>query len=270
MKTYISTGIGDMVFLDSILTLEEKATMTEIYWACRFGKDLVPLLENNPDYPNLTDQYTIDDEVGKAEMAKIQPIAVPFWHFRPDYQPNFSVGLRLFGLTEDEVQAVDASGCFDDPTRPFVGSSFIKNAKPVDIKNYIVFHWPTSTRPRSDIATISNEDWQFVDNLSKDKGMRVMVIADSQIDVPLHNYELLVKPDIHYIVDLIASCDYYAGCDSFCAHLASKVLPKEKLFVKSHEGGIKDKLLNTPFARVFLPHPPEDVAQFYKPYIGHP
>ena len=85
MKTYISTGIGDMVFLDSILTLEEKATMTEIYWACRFGKDLVPLLENNPDYPNLTGQYTIDDEVGKAEMAKIQSIAVPFWHFRPDY-----------------------------------------------------------------------------------------------------------------------------------------------------------------------------------------
>ena len=90
------------------------------------------------------------------------------------------------------------------------------------------------------------------------------------LPISLQNYELLVKPDIHYIVDLIASCDYYAGCDSFCAHLASKVLPKEKLFVKSHEGGIKDKLLNTPFARVFLPHPPADVAQFYKPYIGHP
>ena len=37
MKTYISAGIGDLFFLDSILTTEEKESITEIYWACRFG-----------------------------------------------------------------------------------------------------------------------------------------------------------------------------------------------------------------------------------------
>lgn len=270
MKTYISTGIGDMVFLDSILTLEEKSSITEIYWACRFGKNLVPLFEDNPDYPNLFKQHTIDDEIGKSEMAKIQPIAVPFWHFRPDYEPNFSVGLRLFGLNRDEVQAIDVTGCFMDETRGFSGSSLIKNANPLELENYILFHYPTSTRPRSDIATISNDDWMFIEKLSLEKKMKVLVISDHEINPPLSNFELLVNPDIKYIVDLVASCNYFAGCDSFCAHLASKVLPKENLFIKSHEQNIKNKLLTTTFARAFLPHPPEDVAQFYKTYIGYP
>jgi hypothetical protein len=270
MKTYISVGIGDMVFLDAILTPEEKATISEIYWACRFGKCLIPLMENNPDYPNLVAQYTIPDEVGQQAMATLDPVAIPFWHFRSDFARNYEVGLSLFGLNPNEVQAVDAAGCFTDRSRGFVGSSFLKNAKPLDIGNYILFHYPTSTRPRSDIASISLEDWNFVDQLSKEKNLKVIVISDVSIDVPLSNYEHLINPDICYIVDLVASCTYYAGCDSFCSHLASKALPKENIFIKSHEANITEKLLNTTFARAFLPYSPEDVSTFYKTYIGYP
>lgn len=65
MKTYLSVGIGDMCFLDSILTKKEKESISEIYWACRFGYVIKELLESNPDYPNLTSHHTIDDETGK-------------------------------------------------------------------------------------------------------------------------------------------------------------------------------------------------------------
>jgi hypothetical protein len=269
MKTYISAGIGDMILLDSILTLKEKKTMSEIYWACRFGTCLIPLMENNPDYPNLVAQYTIPDEVGKKAMENLQPIAVPFWHFRPDYPLNFKVGLDLFGLKEDEVQAIDVSGCFADTTRGYVESSFMKNAKPVDIDNYIVFHYPTSTRPRSDIADISSDDWNFVEKISQEKNLKVIVISDCDILIPLSNYKHLINPDVNYIVNLIASCDYYMGCDSFCAHLATKVLPKEKLFIKTHDQNITNNILTTSFSRAFLPHSPEDIALFYKTYIGY-
>jgi len=265
MKTYISVGIGDMVFLDAILTPEEKESISELYWACRFGHVLIPLLENNPDYPNLKAHYTLDDEDGKKAMESLDPIAIPFWHFRPDFPKNYQVGLKLFGLKEDEVQAINAVGCFEDTTRPYVGSSFIKNANPVDFDNYILFHYPTSTRPRSDIASITMDDWQFVENLSKEKGVKVIVISDKEIDVPVTDHKLLVKPSIKYIVDLAASCDYYAGCDSFGAHLAAKVLPKDRLFIKLSPNftGWNDWLL-----RAFLPHPPQDVKEFYKSHIG--
>ena len=93
---------------------------------------------------------------------------------------------------------------FLDDTRPFTESSFIKHSKVID-DEYILFHYPTSTRPRNDIATITMDDWEFVDKLSEEKGMRVLVISDSDIDVPLSYYELLIKPYIKYVVDLVAN-----------------------------------------------------------------
>ena len=142
MKTYVSLGIGDLFFLDSILTKDEKESITEIYWACRFGYVMKDLLENNPSYPNLISQYVIDDETGKAAMATLDPIAVPFWHFRPDFERNFKVGLKLFGIESDwdnqNLQIVDAVSMFLDDTRPFQESSFIKHADRID-DNYIVY-----------------------------------------------------------------------------------------------------------------------------------
>ena len=28
-------------------------------------------------------------------MAQLDPVAVPFWHFRPDFEKNFEVGLKF-------------------------------------------------------------------------------------------------------------------------------------------------------------------------------
>ena len=210
MKTYVSLGIGDLFFLDSILTKEEKESISEIYWARRFGYVMEKLMKNNPSYPNLKAQHTIKDDVGKKAMATLDPIAIDFWHFRPDFHPNFETGLKLFDI-EDEwnnqnLQTIDAPSMFLDDTRPFTESSFIKHSKVID-DEYILFHYPTSTRPRNDIATITMDDWEFVDKLSEENGMRVLVISDNDIDVPLSYYELLIKPDIKYVVDLVANND---------------------------------------------------------------
>ena len=71
MKIYLSVGIGDMVVLDSILTAQEKQNITEIYWGCRFGRHLIPLMESNPSYPNLRVQHVLNDAVGAKEMASL-------------------------------------------------------------------------------------------------------------------------------------------------------------------------------------------------------
>lgn len=270
MKTYLSLGIGDLFFLDSILTKEEKESISEIYWACRFGKVVAPLMENNPSYPNLIFQHTIDDEIGKQAMSTIAPVAVPFWHFRPDYPKNLEIGLKLFGI-EDEwdngnLQTVDAAGMFFDGERSFTESSFIKHANHID-EDYIVFHYPTSTRPRTDICSITTEDWQFLESLSKEQDMPVVVIADAEIDVPLTNYRLLLNPDIKYMVDVIANCNFCAGCDSFGTILASKFLPKENIFIKLSPNFTG---WNNWLYRAFMPHSPEDVREIYKSYIGRP
>ena len=268
MKTYVSLGIGDLFFLDSILTQEERDSISELYWACRFGYVMQKLMENNPSYPNLTAQYTIDDEVGKKAMESLDPIAVPFWHFRPDFQRNFEVGLKLFGLEEDwdkqNLQTIDAPSMFFDDTRPFTESSFVKHRKKID-EDYILVHYPTSTRPRQDIALITEEDIKFVNELSKETGYQVRVISDHEVNPALDNVEILINPDIVEVKDWAANCNYYAGCDSFCSILASKHLPKENIFIKLSPNFTG---WNNWLYRAFLPHSPEEVQQFYKSYIG--
>jgi len=107
MKTYISTGIGDMMALDAVMSPEEKESITEMYWASRFGPTLIPLFENNPEYPNLVKHHKISEEEGKKAMATLDSVAIPFWHFRPDFHPNFEVGLKLFGIENEEIQVID-------------------------------------------------------------------------------------------------------------------------------------------------------------------
>jgi hypothetical protein len=273
MKTFIAVGIGDMVYLDSILTKSERESITEIYWGCRFGKYLATLFDNNSCYPNLKLQHLMCDRIGKETMKQFEPNSLDFWHFKPDHPNNFKAALKVFNIEQDwqegKLQAIDAAGIFNDPTRLYQGSSLIQNAKPVNKGNYILFHYPTSSRPRCDIATISESDWHFVNQLSAVNNMKVIVISDVNIDVKLDNYEFLLKPDLSYIVDLSASCSYFAGCDSFVAHLASKVLSKDNLFIKSHNPNIKRDILSSLLGRHFWPHSAEDVAFFYKTYIGY-
>ena len=268
MKTYVSLGIGDLFFLDSILTSEEKESISELYWACRFGYIMQRLMENNPSYPNLKAQYTIADEVGKEAMASLDPIAIPFWHFRPDFQRNFEVGLKLFGIEEEwdnqNLQTIDAPSMFFDDTRPFTESSFVKHRKKID-EDYILVHYPTSTRPRQDIAVITDEDIKFVNDLSNETGYKVIVVSDHEVNPALDNAEILLNPDIVKVKDLAANCNYYAGCDSFCSILASKHLPKENIFIKLSPNFTG---WNNWLYRAFLPHSPEEVQRFYKSHIG--
>lgn len=279
MKTYISVGIGDMMCLDSVLTQEERNNITEIYWACRFGKYLIPLLDNNKFYPNLRLQHTICDKIGIEGMLRCDPSATNFWHFRPDFENNYNVGLSIFGLNKNEVVPIDAPSIFLNKNREFNNSSFLDIAELEDIEwnylnikpnKYILVHYPTSTRPRSDIATIDNNDWMFIRNLSEKVNLPIVVITDTQLNTDVSDLIVLKNPNIKSVIALCKFATFYAGCDSFVSILSCKTLAADRLFVKSHSRNIQTEVLsNTWLQRFFLPHSPEVISKFYKSYIGH-
>jgi hypothetical protein len=278
MKTYLSVGIGDMMCLDAVLTQEERNLISEVYWACRFGNDLIPLMENNPYYPNLKHQHTISDEMGMNKMREIDSSAVLFWHFRPDFQINFKAGLELFNIENKDLNIIDAASIFLDGNRSFTNSSFIDSCDDSDVdwvslgidkRNYILFHYPTSTRPRRDIASITESDWNFVESLSKDLNLKIIIISDVEINREIDNSVLLIKPNIKSVVTLCKYAKYYAGCDSFVSILCSKVLDPSNLFIKSHNPNIQNEVKNNVWLqRFFLPHDANTISTFYKNYIG--
>jgi len=287
MKHYISVGIGDMMSLDALLTSEERESITEIYWACRWGDVLVPLMKNNSHYPNLVKQYTIPDDIGSRAMSYLEPGSVNFWHFRPDFHPNYEIGLRLFGIEEKSINVIDAVAILNDPNRKFQGSSFLMNVSKDDVDweklsvfpdKYILFHYPTSTRRgRHDIARIEADDWKFVEKMSIDKNLDVVIISDISLDVPIGRSIVLNKPPITEVVALCKYAAFYVGCDSFVSLLACKRLSPGKLFVKGHDyrrthgHDIKTEILSSVWLQNhFSPHSSKDIAMFYKSKLGAP
>jgi hypothetical protein len=275
MKTYISVGIGDMMCVDSILSQQERDNISEIYWACRFGKDIIPLFENNPGYPNIKNHHIISDQVGMSEMQKLESHAGSFWHFRPDFNLNFIVGKSLFNNIEN-IATIDAANLIGS-TRPYNNSTFLDAAKlediPWDIYNisphgYILVHYPTSTRPRGDIASLDDKDWSFIKNKAVETGLKIVIITDTHINTEIDAL-ILFKPPIKTIVALVKYCLYYMGCDSFCSILATKVVDKSNISIKSHNPDIQNHVLNSAWLqRNFLPLSPQEISQIYKNFIG--
>ena len=275
MKAFIAAGIGDMMCLDSLLKDEEKQSITEIYWACRFGKDMIPLFENNPYYPNLKQQHTIEDSVGKEAMKLFEPWSVSFWHFRPDFRPNFLKGLELFGLKEDEVTAYNLlgppDGLFLRIPPVFETSSILKAADTSDVDwdglnikphEYILVHLPTSSRPRRDAFAMGDEDVKFLRELSDKTGFPVVAVTDYDPDQSMSDFIILNRPDIATIPALVKYSAYCGGCDSFISILGCKMHQPDKLFVKTAYP--PNNIFTNPYLQhLFGPHDAGVIRSFY-------
>lgn len=276
MKTYLSVGIGDMMCFDTLMTQKERESITEIYWGCRFGKDIAPIIDHNVFY-TVKKHHFIEDKIGAENMKRTyqyNPTKDLFWHYRPDIEPDYTIGKELLNITSENLHHLDAVKMVFDENRTFQGSSFLLNARLSDIKwgtlgiptGYILMHYPTSTRPRTDIATINNEDWEFINKLSRKTGLKVVIISDTPIQPPLDNYMTLEQVTMISIIALSKYASYYVGCDSFCAILSSKVLPPHKLFIKTHDQNIYRRLPTyTWIKKYFLPHDYKDIQEFYTP-----
>ena len=277
MKTYLSVGIGDMMCLDAIMTQSERESITEIYWGCRFGKDIAPIIDFNNFY-KVKKHHFIEDEVGANNMKRTHqynPAKNLFWHYRPDIEPDYTIGKELLNINSNEVLPLDAVKAVLDVNKTYQGSSFLMSSSSSDIIwanlgsipfNYILMHYPTSTRPRTDIATIDNDDWNFINKLSKKTDLKVIIITDKPLNPPIDNFLVLEKPPLISVIALSKYAGYYVGCDSFIAILSCKVLPPHKLFIKTHDKNIHDRLPTyTWIKKYFLPHDYKAIQQFYTP-----
>lgn len=270
MRTYISAGIGDMCCLDSLLTPDERASISEIYWGCRFGKQAAELL-TPVGYPNLIKHHFIEEEKGREMMRQIDPSAENFWHFRPDFSRNFEAGLSLFGIDRNGIDvAIDAAAMFNNPGRTYQGSSILMRDCKEVTQPCILLHLPTSSRPRSDIATFTSDDWQFVYNLADKHDLHIEVISDhlpsdSVIPFEGRGVNFNIGSDFDTIISLIKSAEVYVGCDSFVSILCAKRLSSDNMHVKSHDSNIHSKLQHSTWLQHFyMPHNVSAIQKFYR------
>lgn len=295
MKTFISAGIGDAFCMDSILTQSERESITEIYWGCKYGKVLAPIFETNPSYPNLIKQHVmLEEDVIKYFDEHFppnynhhgNPRCCSFWHFKNspgdyNHRDSFNIAAGIFGISLSEInQDFTPSRFFLDPNRTFDKSTFIEISQMSDFnweqynikpQNYILMQHSSDNRPKSDISSINERDWEIVEKISQERNLPVVIITDRRdVEVPLTNYIILnvfdfpLENSLKMIVALCKNCSYYAGLDSYVGILASKVLTPDNLYVKSYNRNItQDLSSNVWLHKFFMPHNVEDIKSFY-------
>jgi hypothetical protein len=295
MKTFIGAGIGDAFCMDSILNQSERDSITEIYWGCKYGRVLAPIFEKNTFYPNLVKQYIMEEEnvikyfderFGQNYNHHGNPRACSFWHFKNspgdyNHRDSFNIAAGIFGINLSEInQDFSPSRFFLDPNRKFDKSTFIELSKLSDFdwekyniepNKYILMQHSSDNRPKSDIGSINDRDWEIAENISKERNLPVVIITDRRdVQVPLSNYIILnvfdfpLEVSLINIVALCKYCSYYIGLDSYVGILASKVLTPDNLYVKSYNRNITDDLsTNVWLHKFFMPHSVDEIKSFY-------
>lgn len=292
MKLIFSTGIGDAFCLDCLFTQDFRESITEIYWACKYGQPLSYVFKNNFFYKNLKQQYFLkendvknffESKFGKEYQHHSNPHVCKFWHFKDDpsdwnHRDGYELAHQVFGLNE-KIKFLNASAILKQK-QTFNGSSFLNNANLNDFdwdkynifpNEYILVHQSSDNRPKSDISSINEEDWQIIDKISIEQNKKVVIITDqNELKVPLKNYLIINVfnlPLEKSLINICALCKYsyyYIGLDSYVGILCAKILNPEKLYIKSYDKNIYSTLENhTLLQNFFLPHNTKTIQKFY-------
>lgn len=292
MKIIFSTGIGDAFCLDCLFSQDFRESITEIYWACKYGEPLTYVFKNNFFYKNLKKQHILkendvknffENKFGKDFQHHSNPHVCKFWHFKDDpsdwnHRNGSELTHEIFKLNEKIYFFNNFSVLKQKQT--FKGSSFLNNATVNDFdwksyniepNEYILVHQSSDNRPKSDISSINDQDWNFIENISKEKNKKVIVITDqNNLNIPLTNYSIInvfnlpIEKSLIIICALCKYAYYYAGLDSYVGILSSKILSSNNLYIKSYDSNITKTLENhTLLQNFFLPHDTQTIQKFY-------
>ena len=235
------------------------------------GKYLKGVLEKNYFY-NISKQHFINDEEARRAWCSIEPPSEQYeWNFRPDFPQRFAKAKELLGF-DDNINIIDTMQIFNQRST-YTGSTFLMcdqyklNCDDLHSGEYILFHYPTSTRPRGCIATFNNDDWQYINRLSIAHNKRIVVVTDVDFEHCLNKQTLVLKlPSFETIISLCKHAYMFVGCDSFMSILCSKVLSKEHMLVKTHwDIPVEQILQKQPILpNYYLPHDVESLKYFYR------
>lgn len=287
-----STGIGDAFCLDCLFTQEFRESITEIYWACKYGEPLSHVFKNNFFYKNLKQQHFLkenniksffENKFGKDYQHHSNPHVCKFWHFKDDpsdwnHRHGYQLAHEVFGLNE-KIKFFNNFSVLKQKQN-FNGSSFLNNANRNDFdwqkyniypNEYILVHQSSDNRPKSDISSMNEEDWKIINKISIEQNKKVVIITDqSNLKVPLKNYLIINVFDLcieKSLINICALCKYsyyYAGLDSYVSILCAKALSSDKLYIKTHDQNIYKTLENNMLLQnFFLPHDTKTIQQFY-------
>jgi hypothetical protein len=236
----ISHGLGDYIGSDSYLTVEELNAIETVYWCSANRLYLQDALRVQEIFPNLKNEVILYDDWGRPDDQFVHRSKFFRIESKQDLNGLLSLGLDQNWIT-NELLDTSLPAMVQEilkGNRKFRGSHItplhytLPNiALP---ERYVLIH-PWSESQRGTFRDFDNADWEGVLGCLERNNLTGIVVNKSPDYPPLHPnlIDLTNQTTAQEVFALIKKATWIMACASFIHVFAPKVIPWERIFIKS-------------------------------------
>jgi hypothetical protein len=228
--------------MEALLSPQEKASVTHLYYASRQEGGLRELIKGDAVFPNIVQQTTL--------YANFSPNPTSP-HFRVENkQQLYAMTLAtprapLDAMEHWTIQTLGnewLAGARQLHDSYFVGLGTDGDKGPVALPEKYVVIQPYSTNARRVYRDVSTEEWQAILMWLTRIGLKGVVLNKGGEDAIASRQliDLTNRTTLMQAIRIVNGASAYAGTSSCFSVLAAKRLPEDKLLIKGHQS-LKEK-----------------------------
>jgi hypothetical protein len=240
MQALFTGALGDFIGAESFMTEQEKDSVTTLLWATRNRTTIQESIDLTDIFPNLKEEKILFDNFADKNLDTPWKPGDPFANIHKKDDLNFKCNLNL---SKEELDNINDCSLDATLARIFKGhrwqsSRYVTRGKWGVIdhfnlpKKYAVIH------PWSDAEICGREfndhDWDHIIDFLDSRNIYGVIVNQSQKRPPTHKrlLDLTNQTTIKETWGIVSLAKYSILCSSSIACFASKIFPKDYIWIK--------------------------------------
>jgi len=241
MQALFTGALGDFIGAESFMTEAEKDAVTTLMWATRNRKEIQAAFDMKDIFPNLKEERIMFDDFCDERPARPWQPGDRFINIGMKHELNLKCNLNL---SKAELDAISDHSLDATLQKIFAGHRFQTSRATslrhnwADIskfnlpKQYVVIH------PWSDAEIngreFNNNDWGNIFKFLTANNIMGVVVNKSTNYPPKHPnlIDLTNQDTMRELWSIVAGAEYCILCASSIACFATRIFPKDKIWIK--------------------------------------
>jgi hypothetical protein len=240
MQALFTGGLGDFIGAESFMTEKEKDRVTTVLWATRNVHEIKTACDLKDIFPNLQEDRILFDDWASERPTRPWQEGDSFMNIGMKHELNLKCKLNL---SQPELDAINDNSLDASLQRIFSGlrwqsSRFVTRSKWPDIGHLQLPEKYVAIHPWSDAEINGREftdaDWTKIFSFLDRMDLKGVVINRSDKTAPQHPrlIDLTNKTTLKETFSVITGADYCILCASSLACFATKIFPKDRIWLK--------------------------------------
>lgn len=240
MQALFTGGLGDFIGAESFMTEDEKNKVTTVLWATRNVHEIKAACDLKDIFPNLQEDRILFDDWANERPTRPWQDGDRFMNIGMKHELNLKCKLNL---SQQDLDAINDNSLDASLQRIFSGlqwqsSRFVTRSKWPDVSHLQLPQQYVAIHPWSDAEINGREftdaDWTKIFSFLDRLNLKGVVINRSDKPAPQHPrlIDLTNKTTLKETFSVITGADYCILCASSLACFATKIFPKDRIWLK--------------------------------------